>query len=79
MAAFITAPLFGRYGSAIGPKLIYITGVFAQATVAISFGCLDFVENTLTFLALSYTLRQASLTKYFFISKLKTNRVADSR
>ncbi len=57
MAAFISAPLFGRYGSTIGPKLIYITGIFAQATVAICFGCLDFVDDTATFLGLSYTLR----------------------
>jgi hypothetical protein len=35
MAAFLTAPLFGRYGSQLGPKLLYNTGAFAQALVSI--------------------------------------------
>ncbi len=58
MAAFITAPFFGRYGSMIGPKLLYNVGAFVQAIVGISFGCLDFVNDTATFLGLSYALRQ---------------------
>jgi len=58
MAAFIAAPLFGRYGSMFGQKLGYITGVFVQAFAAILFGCLDFVDDTATFLGLSYILRQ---------------------
>jgi hypothetical protein len=60
MAAFLAAPFFGRYGSALGPKLIYITGIFTQAVVAISFGSLDFVDNTAIFLGFSYILRQTS-------------------
>ena len=57
MAAFITAPFFGRYGSQIGPKLLYNTGGIVQALTGISFGFLDYIDNTTTFLGLSYTLR----------------------
>ena len=57
MAAFITAPFFGRYGSKLGPKLLYNTGAFAQAFAGLSFGFLDYVDNTAAFLGLSYTLR----------------------
>jgi hypothetical protein len=57
MAAFITAPFFGRYGSVLGPKLLYNSGAFVQALAGISFGFLDYIDDTATFLGLSYTLR----------------------
>ena len=58
MAAFLTAPFFGRYGSQIGPKLLYNTGAFVQAFAGISFGCLDYIDDNLSaFLGLSYFLR----------------------
>jgi MFS family permease len=57
MAAFLTAPFFGRYGSKLGPKLLYNTGAFVQAIAGISFGFLDYIDDTTTFLGLSYTFR----------------------
>ena len=58
MAAFLFAPIFGRYGTKIGLKLLYNTGSFVQSIAGILFGCLDYVQDPGLFLGLSYTLRQ---------------------
>jgi MFS family permease len=57
MAGFIAAPFFGRFGSRLGPKLLYNTGAFVQAIAGFSFGFLDYIDDTATFLGLSYALR----------------------
>jgi len=62
MAAFLFAPIFGRYGTKIGLKLLYNTGSFVQSIAGILFGCLDYVQHPGLFLGLSYTLRQIILS-----------------
>ena len=57
MAAFIFAPIFGKFGAQIGPKLLYNVGAFTQGCVGVSFGFLKYVESAGPFLGLSYFLR----------------------
>ena len=57
MAAFLSAPLFGIYGTRIGAKVLYNCGAFVQAICGIAFGFLVYVNGTAAFLGLSYLLR----------------------
>jgi hypothetical protein len=57
LAAFLTAPIFAKFGPMIGPKYLYNTGAFLQALVGLAFGFLDYLENVNAFLGLSYFLR----------------------
>jgi MFS family permease len=57
LAAFLSAPIFGRYGAKIGPKFLYNFGAFMQALCCLAFGFLDFIPNVGVFLGLSYCLR----------------------
>ena len=57
LAAFISAPIFGRLGPKLGPKLVYNVGGIAQGVVGILFGFLEYVDNVAIFLGLSYLLR----------------------
>ena len=57
LAAFISAPIFGVYGTKIGAKLLYNFGAFLQPLCGLAFAFLDYVENTAAFLGLSYLLR----------------------
>ena len=57
LAAFISAPFFGVYGTQIGAKLLYNIGALLQALAGIAFAFLIYVENTVAFLGLSYLLR----------------------
>ena len=57
LAAFIFAPLFGRFGGKIGPKLLYNFGAFTQGIVGITFGFLVYIDAVGPFLGLSYLLR----------------------
>ena len=57
LTGFLFAPLFGRFGAKIGPKLLYICGVFLQGAAGFSFGFLVYAPNTMAFLGMSYFLR----------------------
>ena len=57
LAAFVFAPVFGRFGSKIGPKLLYTSGAYVQAVAGICLGLLTFVDDTGAFIGLSYFLR----------------------
>ena len=69
LAAFLFAPFFGRYGSKIGPKILYNFGAFTQGFVGITFGFLVYIENAGAFLGLSYLLRFVKCS--FFAKKSK--------
>ena len=56
LAAFLFAPLCGKFGAKIGVKYLYKIGAFLQASVGFLFGFLVYVDNTIIFLALSYIL-----------------------
>ena len=60
LMAFLTAPLFGRYGLRFGAGNLYRFGAFVQAICGISFGFLQHVDNIQAFLGLSYLLRALS-------------------
>ena len=57
LAAFVAAPLFGRFGGKIGAKLLYNLGAYLQALCAISLGLLYYAEDVNVFIGLSYMLR----------------------
>ena len=57
LAAFLGAPIFGRFGTRIGPKLLVNLGAFVQAICGLCFGFLTYVQNTAAFLGLCYLLR----------------------
>jgi len=57
LAAFISAPFFGVYGTKIGAKILYNFGALLQALAGIAFAFLEYVDNTAAFLGLSYLLR----------------------
>jgi len=60
LMAFLTAPLFGRYGTRLGATNLYRFGAFVQAICGIGFGFLQYVDNLPAFLGLSYLLRALS-------------------
>ena len=72
LAAFLFAPFFGRYGSKIGPKILYNFGAFTQGFVGITFGFLVYIENAGAFLGLSYLLRFVKCSFFAKKSKWKT-------
>ena len=57
LAAFFFAPLFGRFGDQIGAKTLFKVGVLTTALMGIAFGFLSYVDDTTTFISLSYFLR----------------------
>ena len=57
LAAFVFAPIIGRYGSLVGAKYVYNFGAFVQGIAGTSYGFLVYVHETTPFLALSYFLR----------------------
>ena len=56
LAAFLLAPICGKFGTKIGVKYLYNIGAFLQSSVGFAFGFLVYAENTAVFLALSYIL-----------------------
>ena len=59
LTAFIFSPVFAQFGSKIGLKLLYNAGAIILGIAAISMGLLEYVDNTVAFLALSYACRSA--------------------
>ena len=57
LAAVVTAPIFGKYGTKIGPKLLYCSGAAVLGIGGVLFGFLEYVDDTDTFIGLSYLLR----------------------
>lgn len=57
LAAFITAPIFARFGSRIGPRALYLVGAFGLGASGFSFAFLSFIEDTNLFIGFSYLLR----------------------
>jgi len=57
LAAFLGGPIFGKFGGRIGPRMLYTVGAFLQGISGLLFGFLAFVEDTSTFIILSYFLR----------------------
>ena len=56
LAAFLLAPLCGKFGAKIGVKYLYNIGAFLQSSVGFAFGFLVYADNTIVFLTLSYIL-----------------------
>ena len=57
LAAFMAAPIFGRFGGKIGAKLLYNAGAYLQAICTISLGLLYYAQDVDVFIGLSYFLR----------------------
>ncbi|TRY80723.1 hypothetical protein TCAL_12990 [Tigriopus californicus] len=57
LAAFIFSPIYAHFGAKIGPKLLYNVGGFVQGISGVAFGSLEYINDTWTFIGLSYFLR----------------------
>ena len=57
LAAVISAPIFGKYGTRIGPKLLYSGGAVVLGVCGVLFGFLEYVDDVNLFIGLSYLLR----------------------
>ena len=57
LAGMVSSPIFGKYGSKISPRYIYIPGALVLALCTLVFGTLQLVESLSLFLCFSYTLR----------------------
>ena len=57
MAAFISAPIVGRYGAKVGSKVISTAFVLTTALCSISFGFLGYIHNTVIFLVAAHVMR----------------------
>ena len=56
-AGMVSSPFFGKYGSKISPRYLYIPGALIGALCTLVFGVLQLVESLSLFLCLSYILR----------------------
>ncbi len=57
LAAVLFSPVFAHVGTIVGPKLVFNVGGFVQGFGAVLYGLLDLVNDTWTFIGLSYCLR----------------------
>ena len=57
LATAIATPTFGSHLEKIRSTRLFITGSFVIAVATFSFGWLHYVQDTLTFILLSYTIR----------------------
>ena len=57
LAGFISSPFFGKYGSMMSPRFLYIPSALIIAASTFAFGALHFIHDLYLFLSLSYILR----------------------
>ena len=57
LATAMATPTFGSYLEKIGSTRLFISGAFGIAIATFSFGWLHDVQDTLTFILLSYMIR----------------------
>ena len=57
LAGFIATPLIARYIPKIGGKIVILSGAFGISICLLSFGSLDYIQDTITFISLSYVIR----------------------
>ncbi|XP_042859973.1 MFS-type transporter SLC18B1-like [Penaeus japonicus] len=57
LTVFIVCPIYGTYLNKIGPKFMFNAGIFTTATTCILFGFLDRINDTTSFIGLSFLIR----------------------
>ena len=57
LSAFLTSPLFAKYGSKMNPAYVYIPGSAIQAVCTLLFGILAYIEHLYLFLTIAHILR----------------------
>lgn len=57
LTVFLVSPIYGRYMSSWGPKLVNNTGIFTVSLMCIVFGFLDRFEDTAMFIGFSFAVR----------------------
>jgi len=57
LSLFIFSPIFGRYGSTIGPKLCFNVGAVSQGVSGFLFAFLPYIDSVDLFIGISYLLR----------------------
>ena len=57
LSLFIFSPIFGKYGSKIGPKICFNCGAVMQGVSGFLFAFLPYCDGVALFISLSYLLR----------------------
>ena len=57
LSLFIFSPIFGKYGTKIGPKLCFNVGAVLQGVSGFLFAFLPYLTSTGAFIGLAYVLR----------------------
>ena len=66
LSLFIFSPIFGKYGTKIGPKICFNAGAVLQGVSGFLFAFLPYFDSTGAFIGSAYVLRfLEGLGKYF--------------
>ena len=57
LATVLCTPFVSKYGYLVGPKFVLLLGGIPQGICTLAFGFLTFIQDSTTFLVLSYFLR----------------------
>ena len=57
LSLFIFSPIFGKYGTKIGPKICFNAGAVLQGISGFLFAFLPYFDSTAAFIGLAYVLR----------------------
>ena len=57
LVVFLVSPLYGQYINQIGPKFMFNAGIFTTGSTCILFGLLDKIDDSATFIGLSFGIR----------------------
>ena len=57
LSLFIFSPIFGKYGTKIGPKICFNVGAVLQGVSGFLFAFLPYLTSTGAFIGLAYVLR----------------------
>lgn len=57
LTVFLVSPIYGRFMTRLGPKLINNAGIFIVSVMCIVFGFLDRIKNSDTFIGFSFAVR----------------------
>ena len=57
LIVFLVSPIYGQFISRIGPKFMFNGGIFTTGSTCIMFGFLNHINDTQTFIAMSFVIR----------------------
>ncbi|CAL8093265.1 unnamed protein product [Orchesella dallaii] len=57
LTMFLVSPIYGKYMSKIGPRVVFNAGIFITGTCCVLFGLLDQIQDRVWFIGLSFLIR----------------------